>query len=575
MLGLRSPLSSLRGIGPTRGAALAEAGVERVVHLLFHLPFRYEDRRRLTGVGDIASEGTCVVRGRLSNVSRIRRRGRRGGLVRACLRDGGGELKVLWFNRPYLAAQLDEAVTYLLCGRVSRTQKGDWQMTNPSVEPADEAVVAGHVVPVYSALGGLGPAAIRRLLAQVLEALDLESEVPDRVPTALRQRYGLPSLGSALEQLHRPSDNLEEKEVEALNSRRSLAHARLIYGELLELQVELARVRQLSRGRSKRHRYRCGPTLRRKLLSSLPFEPTGSQERVFDEISRDLLSPSPMRRLLQGDVGCGKTAVAALALALAIENGLQGLFMAPTELLAQQHLRSLRGLLGGRYEIGLLTASAPNGGATVHGLASGRIQLAVGTHALIEERVEVERLGLVVVDEQHRFGVDQRLRLEGKGDSPDLLVMTATPIPRSLALTAYGDLDLSVIDELPPGRLPVATEVIAARGRAEVYRRLREELESGAQAYVVLPLIDESERLEAASIEALGERIRTQFSSFASAVVHGRLPADEREARMRSFARGETRLLIATTVIEVGVDVPEATLMVIENAERFGLAQLH
>ncbi len=575
MPGLRSPLTSLRGIGPKRGADLAASGLETVSQLLFHLPFRYEDRRRISRIADIVADDIYVIAGRLAEIRRIRLRGRRRSLVRGHLRDATGDLDVLWFNRPYLADQVDEAKEYLLCGRVRRTGKGTWQLVNPSVETGEAAVTAGQIVPIYPALAGLGPATIRRLLAQVLDGMDLEAEVPDRVPRALRERYGLPTLGGALEVLHHPPDSMSPAEVEALNQSRSQAHARLIYGELLELQIELARVRQISRSRTKNHRFSCDSRLRRELVARLPFALTAAQDRAFNEIVDDLLGAAPMRRLLQGDVGCGKTAVAALALAVAMENGLQGLFMAPTELLAQQHCRSLQALLGERYRISLLTASSAARRETLSGLKSGEVQLAIGTHALIEDRVELSRLGLVVVDEQHRFGVEQRIRLEAKGEAPDLLVMTATPIPRSLALTAYGDLDLSVIDEMPPGRVPVATELVAAADRPAVYERTRRELEDGSQVYVVLPLIEENEDLDLVSIEAWGERIQQQLRPFRSAVVHGRLTTEEREARMRSFVSGETRLLIATTVIEVGVDVPQATLMVIENAERFGLAQLH
>jgi ATP-dependent DNA helicase RecG len=282
-----------------------------------------------------------------------------------------------------------------------------------------------------------------------------------------------------------------------------------------------------------------------------------------------------MRRLLQGDVGSGKTIVAALALAAAVESGFQAAFMAPTELLAEQHYANLERLLGGRYRLVLLTGSAAEAGSLRERLATGEAQLAVGTHALIQETVEFRRLGLTVIDEQHRFGVAQRALLREKGDRPDLLVMTATPIPRSLALTAYGDLPVSTLDELPPGRSPVRTEVVAAGRRAEVYRRLREAVEAGALAYVVAPLIEESGRLAAASLAGVEQGVREALPGFPLAVLHGRMPAAERERTMRAFAAGEVRVLVATTVIEVGVDVPEATWMVIESAERFGLAQLH
>ena len=306
-----------------------------------------------------------------------------------------------------------------------------------------------------------------------------------------------------------------------------------------------------------------------------PFPLTAAQERVLGEILDDLASPHPMLRLLQGDVGSGKTIVAALVLAAALESGYQGAFMAPTELLAEQHHANLARLLGERYPMALLRGSAADAGRLRAALASGELRLVVGTHALIQETVEFERLGLAVIDEQHRFGVEQRALLRGKGDRPDLLVMTATPIPRSLALTAYGDLPVSTLDEMPPGRSPVATEVVPAKERRAVYGRLREALEAGARAYVVAPLIEESDQIAAASLAEVEERVREELPEIPMAVLHGRVPPAERDRTMRAFARGDVRVLVATTVIEVGVDIPEATWMVIESAERFGLAQLH
>jgi ATP-dependent DNA helicase RecG len=326
---------------------------------------------------------------------------------------------------------------------------------------------------------------------------------------------------------------------------------------------------------AKGHTYRIDDRVRDAARAVLPFPLTGAQKRVLREIVEDLRRPEPMLRLLQGDVGSGKTIVAALALLVAIESGLQGAFMAPTELLAEQQYESLRRLLGGRCRLALLTASAERADEARRALASGEIELAVGTHALVQRGVAFHRLGLAVVDEQHRFGVEQRRLLQGKGDRPDVLVMTATPIPRSLALTVYGDLEVSVLDELPPGRRPVATEVVPAAERRGVYKRLREELAHGAQAYVVVPLIEESDEITAASLERLGSKVREFLAEHSSAILHGRLPVAERERVMADFVSGRTRVLIATTVVEVGVDVPAATWMVIESAERFGLAQLH
>ncbi|MCM2269010.1 MAG: ATP-dependent DNA helicase RecG, partial [Thermoanaerobaculia bacterium] len=409
-----------------------------------------------------------------------------------------------------------------------------------------------------------------RLLAEALTVLD-DDPPADLVPTALLQRYALPPLAEALSALHRPDDRSDPQ---ALSNRESAAHLRLAYGELLDLQLALAELRRDEIQEPKEHAYRIDDEVRAVARAALPFKLTGAQKRVLREIVDDLRAPAPMLRLLQGDVGSGKTIVAALAMLIAAESGLQAAFMAPTELLAEQQHASLSRLLGARHAVGLLTASSRDRQLRAS-LTSGETRLVVGTHALIQSSVGFRRLALVVIDEQHRFGVAQRKLLQAKGARPDVLVMTATPIPRSLALTLYGDLETSTLDELPPGRTPIRTEVVGASERRRVYRELRDELARGAQCYVVFPLIEESEEVSAASLSELGAKVRGELSEFPSAVLHGRLAASEREGLLRRFAAGEIRLLVATTVIEVGIDVPAASIMVIESAERFGLAQLH
>jgi ATP-dependent DNA helicase RecG len=521
--------------------------------------------------------GSWTLTGRLAGL-RLLRTGRLR-VVRGLLTDPTGSLPVVWFNRPYLVTQTDLGEDYLLHGPL-RVGKNGPELLNPSCERVGESLHGGRLTPVYPAIRGLGAPALRRLLAAILAQMDLDA-VPDPLPPMLLARHGLPPLGEALATLHAPG---EGQDLALLNDRRSPAHLRLIYGELLDLQLELAFLREravrVERGRS----YRLDDRVRQVVREILPFKLTGAQKRAVAEIADDLKSPWPMLRLLQGDVGSGKTIVAALALVIAMENGFQGAFMAPTELLAEQHYAGLSRLLGGRYRIALLTGGSGVGGAREltkrrAALAAGEVQLAVGTHALLMERTAFRRLGLAVVDEQHRFGVEQRRVLQGKGDRPDLLVMTATPIPRSLTLAAYGDLAVSILDELPPGRTEIATEVVPAGKRAEVYRRLRAALAAGERAYVVFPLIEGSTEgradVAAEAVSELGERVRTYLAEFPSAVLHGRVPAEERERVMRAFASGEVRVLLATTVIEVGIDVPEATWMVIESAERFGLAQLH
>ncbi len=565
-----TPLSAVRGIGPARAAALAAAGFERVGDLLFHLPARYEDRRTISPAGT-APPGERTFVGRLRDLRRVPIRRRGLALVRGVLEDDSGSLAVLWFNRPYLAG-LTAGEEYLLHGPLRDGPRGR-ELVNPSCEAAAGAVQAGRVVPVYPAVGALGPALLRRIFAAVLADLDPAEAVPEHLPEELRRRHGLPSLGRALAALHRPDGDPTDPDL--LARRRSPAHLRLIYGELLELQLELALLRERQVHVPQGFRYRVDDAIRAVAREILPFTLTAAQKRVLREIVDDLRSPQPMLRLLQGDVGSGKTIVAALSLVVAMESGLQGAFMAPTELLAEQHYDNLRRLLGDRYRVGLLTGSATDLDLRRRELASGDLQLAVGTHALIQEGVAFRRLGLAVIDEQHRFGVVQRQLLQGKGDRPDVLVMTATPIPRSLALTAYGDLELSILDELPPGRRPVATEVVPRGRRAAVYRRLRAELDAGGRAYLVFPLIEESEQVAAASLEREGEEVRRLLAPHPVAVLHGRVAAADRDRVMRDFAAGRVRALAATTVIEVGVDVPEATEMVIESGERFGLAQLH
>jgi len=567
-LDLDTPLSTLRGVGSARARALAEAGYSTVRDLLFHLPQRYEDRRETRPVSAAAAGAAFTFRGRLTGLRRVYTRRRGFTIVRGFLEDGTSRLPVAWFNRPYLTNQVVEGEEYVLHGAV-REAKGGLELLNPSCERAGSG--ESRIVPIYPAAGSVGPAAIGRILETVLAQVNLPT-IPETLPEELLGRHGLPPLGEALQAVHHPR---EDADVEALNERRTPEQQRLIYGELLELQVRLALLREKEKGEPRSRRYRIDARLRRTLRKIPPFPLTGAQERVVEEILADLAAGHPMRRLLQGDVGSGKTIVAALALAAAMESGFQGAFMAPTELLAEQHFANLERLLGGRYRLVLLTGSAAEADRRRELLAKGEAQLAVGTHALIQETVEFQRLGLAVIDEQHRFGVAQRALLREKGDRPDLLVMTATPIPRSLALTAYGDLPVSTLDELPPGRSPVRAEVVPARRRQEIYVRLREAVEAGARAYVVAPLIEESGRLAAASLEEVEKQVRESLPGLPIAILHGRMPAPERERTMRAFAAGEVQVLVATTVIEVGVDVPEATWMIIESAERFGLAQLH
>jgi ATP-dependent DNA helicase RecG len=566
-----TPLRYLRGVGPAKAEKLRAAGLEKAGDLLWHLPLRYEDRRRVVPPRGVEAPGDWTVAGRLTELRLVRTRRRGFVIVRGRVEDEGAAIAVTWFNQPYLLQRFADGDRVLLHGTARATGQALLELVNPTVEKlVGEAPPSGGIVAIYPSFGGLGPAAMARFVGAALECLATDPP-PDPLPEELRRRYAFPGLAAAFRTLHRPPPDAD---LGAFQNRVTPAHHRLVYDELLALQLELDELRRHEIKEIKQHRYRIDDRVRAVARTILPFALTGAQKRALREIADDLRSPHPMLRLLQGDVGSGKTIVAALALLLAAESGLQGAFMAPTELLAEQHFGNLQRLLGTRYRLGLFTASAATREAA-RALASGEIQIAVGTHALIQEQVRFQRLALAIIDEQHRFGVDQRRLLQGKGDRPDVLVMTATPIPRSLALTIYGDLESSVLDELPPGRTPIATEVVPAGRRAEIYRRLRGELAAGAQAYVVFPLIEESEEISAASLAELGAKVREFLAEFPSAVLHGRLPAAERERLHRDFAAGRLRLLIATTVIEVGIDVPQATWMVIESAERFGLAQLH
>ncbi len=568
-LGRASPLRYLPGVGPRRAEQLAASGLFSVEDLLFHLPLRYEDRRHVVPPEEVTSPGVWTVAGRIEELRLIRTRRRGFVIVRARVESAGGALPIRWFNQPYLLQRFAAGDEVLLHGNVVAASVASFEMVNPSIS-ALAGHSAGAVVPIYPRLAGFGPAGVARLMAGAAAVLD-DDPPPDLLPTELCRRYGFSPLASTLRMLHAPPSDAD---LAALERRDTLSHCGLAYRELLELFLELAELRRSEVGQPKPHAYRIDDRVRAVARKMLPFALTAAQKRVLREIAGDLVSPQPMLRLLQGDVGSGKTIVAAIALLLAAESGLQGVFMAPTELLAQQQFERLGRLLGKRHHLALVTSSTIDA-ATRRRLESGEIALAVGTQALIQERICFARLALAVVDEQHRFGVEQRRLLQEKGAKPDVLVMTATPIPRSLALTVYGDLDLSVIDELPPGRRPVTTEVLPAAARGEVYRRLRAELTTGAQAFVVFPLIEESEEITAASLAQLGGRVRAALRDFPSAVLHGRLAVDERERIARRFAQGELRVLVTTTVVEVGIDVASASWMVIESAERFGLAQLH
>ena len=577
LMDIAAPVQYVKGMGPRRAAAVAKLGVTIAEDLLFHVPLRYEDRRRFARIADLHPGMQVSVTGRLA-VAGVRK-GRRMTLYEARLEDDTGLLKALWFNQPFLRDVLVRGARVVLFGRVERdSYGGGLMMSSPEYELVESddtpGMHTGRIVPVYEKLGPLTGKALRRILTHL--AQQVGDDLEDPLPAEVRRRLGLLGRGEALRRLHLPGD---EDDVEALNQARSPAHVRLILEEFFLFQLGLALRRQSLRGRGKGIAFEVTERTREAVKRILPFPLTEAQKRVLREIADDMRSTHPMNRLVQGDVGAGKTLVALLAMVVALENGCQAAFMAPTEILAEQHFLTFRRLLARcPYAVERLTSALKGKerkGALAR-IASGEARIVIGTHALIQEGVAFGRLGLVVVDEQHRFGVLQREDLMRKGHDVDVLVMTATPIPRTLALTAYGDLDVSVVDEMPPGRSPVRTLHEAASARRQVVDLVRREVAAGRQAYVVYPLIEESEKLEdVRAATKMAEEWKAALPETRVGLLHGRMKSAEKEEMMSAFARGQVPVLVATSVIEVGVDVPNATVMVIEHAERFGLAQLH
>ncbi len=578
---LQTPAQYVKGVGPQRAPALERLGVRTAEDLLLHVPFRYEDRRAFARIAELRPGMRVSVSGRVA-VAALRRT-RRVALYEIRLEDDTGRLKAIWFNQPFLRDVLPRGARVVLYGTVELDAPGGRQlgMVSPQYEVLGEeddagtpGLHTGRIVPIYEKLGPLQGKALRRVIVTLAE--QVLPDLPDPLPSEIRTRLGVLGRGEALRRIHAPTD---ADSLDALNAARSAGHLRLILEELFLFQLGLARLRQGRARESKGIAFTITDRTREAVKRVLPFHLTTAQKRVLREIADDMRSPHPMNRLLQGDVGSGKTVVAVLAMLIAIENAYQAAFMAPTEILAEQHLLSLRRLLHRLpHRVELVTAGRKGREkrAALERLAAGETQIAVGTHALIQEGVKFARLGLAVVDEQHRFGVLQREDLRRKGYDVDVLVMTATPIPRTLALTAYGDLDTSVIDERPPGRAPIRTLLRTASQRRDVVELVRRELTAGRQAYVVYPLVEESEKLE--DVKAATQMAGAWAAALPGvrvALLHGRMKSGEKEEVMGAFARGESQVLVATTVIEVGVDVPNATIMVIEHAERFGLAQLH
>ena len=562
MPALDDSIQFVKGIGPKKAKLFEKLHIRTLRDALETYPRDYEDRTRITRIADIDAEDKYAIRAVVGTEPKVNRIRKGLTLVKCTIFDETGSLHVTWFNNPYAAALVRVGQEYLFYGRVQLSGR-----TPMLVSPQAEKIAAGdehpgRIVPVYPLTAGLTQRDLARVTEAALDAVP--GDWPDPLPEVLRAKYDLPDAADALAAIHRPQTTADVQQ----------ARRRMVFEELFLLCCGL---QQLKERRRADHGFVFSSAGLSDYLAALPFAPTGAQRRAIDEIAADCASGRPMNRLVQGDVGSGKTVVAAALCALAAQNGYQAAFMAPTEILAAQHAETLAPLL---EKLGitctLLTGSMGTAQkrTALAAIESGQAQVVVGTHALIQQSVSFHRLGAVVADEQHRFGVAQRAALAGKGEAPHVLVMSATPIPRTLALIMYGDLDVSVLDELPPGRQPVETYAVGQNMRRRITAFIDKQVEEGGQAYVVCPLVEEGE-LELKSAEQHAVDLQKALPHRRVAVLHGRMKNADKERVMQAFAAKECDILVATTVIEVGVDVPNANLMVVEDADRFGLSQLH
>jgi len=562
-----APVTAIPGVGPAGAKRLEPLGIRTVADLLYHFPRRYLDRSNVTPIRDIKTGEEVTVVGTVYDSEARTTRSRKKMLV-VTLFDGTGYLSGVWFNQDYHKDRLPKGTLAAFSGKVT-FQYNMLQMSNPSfdvlgTEESDtrvEGLHTGRIIPLYPATAGVTSAGLRKLVSH---ALELVGGLADPVPPPVVGKFGLMGLEQALRETHFPSGPEELKK----------SRYRLAFDEIFTMQVGLALVKKrrelLARGVANAGNGK----LVEPFLAGLPFELTESQKTAFAEIAGDMRKPVQMNRLLQGEVGSGKTIVAVLALLQAVESGRQGAIMAPTEILAHQHMRGIGEMLAGTGVTVELLTGAPSREA-LEAVSSGEVDIVIGTHALVSERVAFKRLGLAIIDEQHRFGLEQRVLLGRKGEDPDMLHMSATPIPRTLSLTLFGDLDLSVIDELPAGRKGVVTVVAGEDQREGAFARVAQEIKAGRQVFVVCPIIEESEKLEARAAADEAQRLAIVFPDARVALVHGQMKGQQKRDVMERFADGGIDILISTVMVEVGVDVPNATVMVVENADRFGLAQLH
>ncbi|NMC78672.1 MAG: ATP-dependent DNA helicase RecG [Chloroflexi bacterium] len=573
--GINAPLTVLPGIGKRQAQTLTNLGLQTLGDLLYYFPRRYDDYSRLTPINRLNYGDECTIIAGVQSSSTRPVSGGRYQLTEVVVSDGTGFLRLTWFNQPWIKNQLKAGDQIVFSGKVDM-YLGRLVMTNPEWEPLDQQQLhTNRIVPVYPLTAHISQRWLRKIMYQTVNFW--ASRMADFLPQSVRQNAQLLDLGTALQQVHFP-DSLE-----MLKAGRS----RLAFDEIFQLQIGVLRQKRNWQAGTAAV-FQTSEEALQKQMEQLPFALTGAQKKVLDEIRQDLQSGQPMNRLLQGDVGSGKTIIAALAAAMVAQHGAQAAFMAPTSILAEQHYRNLCQLLTSLHfenqaeftpeQIRLLLGDTPEAEKNDirENLANGNIKVIIGTHALIEDPIEFHSLQLVVVDEQHRFGVEQRAALRVKGENPHLLVMTATPIPRSLALTLYGDLDLSVLDEMPAGRQPIETHVLHPLERERAYHLIRTEVQKGHQAFIIYPLIEKGDRDEGkAAVEEKARLEKEVFPHLKLGLLHGRLKPEEKEQVMTLFRNGEYPILVSTSVVEVGVDVPNATVMLVEGANRFGLAQLH
>jgi ATP-dependent DNA helicase RecG len=590
MVALDTPLQYLKGVGPRRASDLQRVGLATVEDLLYRFPIRYEDRGSFATIASLRPGMAASIAAEVVACGVRPTRRPRFKIFELLVRDQSGALRAVFFNQPFLNDVFRPHQRVILFGKLELTAHG-LQMQNPQYEilkadaeapvgapvahePEEDTLHTGRIVPVYEKTGTLTPKMQRAIVHRVLA--EMPGEIAEPLPAGVRARQSLIDRRTAIHDVHFPP---EQTSVAELNAFRTPAHRRLIFEEFFLFQLGLVLRKRRAEADRKPRAAIVTDDIRESVRRILPFRLTGDQKKVIKEIVDDMQRPQPMNRLLQGDVGSGKTIVALMAAVVAMENGFQVAFMAPTEILAEQHFITIRRLLEqSRFRMALVTGSTPSKKRREiqAELSGGSIHLVVGTHALVEDPVGFRELGLVIIDEQHRFGVLQRATLRSKGMHPDVLVMTATPIPRTLALTTYGDLDVSVMREMPPGRHPIRTVAKPESRRDEIYDFIRTELDAGRQTYIIYPLVEESEKVDLKAATEMADHLAQDvFPQYRVGLLHGRMRPDAKERVMAAFLRGEFHVLVSTTVVEVGVDVPNAGVMLVEHAERFGLSQLH